>query len=295
MPNPNKAFSSNVDQDFNIILFILLIVAIAGSLFLAWIKVDAGYIYTLMFTVGMCVFVLIQLFVKGDTKLEPITKWIRIPFAINSGVAIVVYILGSITPFLIDWIGKLFNSTFSVTSFNIPLFANSIREGVQSFSVAEATNSMAWKLFTITHTAGTMETFIYSFIIVFVFVLIGAKLFESKFAILSFAFGMSVLGFGVSHLLNGTYTTSAFLVAGLFLLVSNISIYLGGMFLLYWVGFHRSNNLLYLIKVEGLKAVASGYLSWYGLFELIMWGAMIFYLIKNWDKIYKKIVEYARG
>ena len=306
MPDPNKVHRKNLNQkDFNLLFFTNIVIAFLGSVFLAWKGVNAGFIYALMFLGTVGIMVLVNLFLSDDNSLKPISNYIRIPIASKNTLALFFYTSGFLLPILINLILKIAKSSFSLVSLSIPLFGADIAAGSQSFASAEIGESMAWKIFSIMFVAGNMETFTYNFGMVLFGVLMAILVLRlineekdlgfipRRWFVLFIAFMMSILAFMISHALNSTYTGTAFVVAGVFLLVSNISIYNVGVFLLFWAGWHQANNLLYLIGVYGAKSVLAGFISWFGLIYLGYWILILFFLIRKWPQVAKDLGTWA--
>lgn len=305
MPDPNRVHRTNINaKNFNFLFFTYLIIAVVGSLFLAWKDVSAGIIYTLMFLVIVACMWLVTFFLADDNRLRPITDYVKVPLASKLTNAVSFNLLGFGLPIFVQLILRLTSASYSISTLSVPLFGASINVAFQSFSAAEIGNSMPWKLFTIMFTAGTIETLVYNFGTVIVGILIGyfilqlvnmneKKIRNSKIFILFVAFGFSIAMFGLSHLMNGNYGLKEFIIAGIFLLIANISIYLGGAFLMFWLGYHMSNNLLWLIDVEGLSAVMAGFVSWFGLIFIGFMMLQIFYVISNFPQVWKDFWDWT--
>lgn len=300
MPDPNKVHTSSLNaQDFNLLLFFNFFISFVGSLFLAWNGVTAGVIYSLMFLGIMASIFMVMFFLKDDNRLSPITQFIKIPITGKLTLASFFYLIGMGFPLILQTIFRFFGS-LSVTSFSVPLFGAEISGG-QSFATAEIGKSMSWKIFNIMFTAGNQETLTYNFGTVVIGVLLGyftlnlingvkdLPFMSKKAFIIAYAFVISMIFFVISHKMNGSYGATEFLIAGIFLLIANSSIYLWGIFLSFWAGYHQINNLIWLVITEGLKEVATGFLSWFGMIYLIYLVLIIFYVINNWDQVKKDL------
>ena len=304
MPNPNKSFQKNINKkDYSFLWFILLLIAFLGSLFQQWNGIQAGVIYASMFTGFSVILFLLFFFIKDDDRMTPISNYIRVPISTSTSLSAFMYMVGLIIPFLVNSIVGIFTS-FSLTSLSIPLFSGGATSSVITLSVAKFEESMSWRIFNIFFVAGTIETFVYNFGLMIFFAFVGLGVLKlinggndlsfmkkSTFVIL-FALIGSVSFFIFSHTMNGTYTPMAFILAGLFLLISNISIYKAGIFLIFWAGYHQSNNLLYLISQFGLVPVLEGFLSIFGLVFLLFIVLLLFNIINNWSKIMKEFSSY---
>jgi hypothetical protein len=312
MPNPNTQFQTNINKkNLNIMWIVLLVIAFAGSFYLAVKNIQAGVIYSLMFLGVTVLILLLFFFLKDDNSLKPITEYIKIPIETMSQLpmGVFMYLFGLAFPFLtkgflmlIGFFAKIPSLiSFDVSSLSIPLFGASIDKSFQSFSTSEIGQSMAWKIFVKMFTAGTDETWTYNFGLMLLGILIGwfvlvlindgkdLRIMSKKTFVLIFAFGLTMILFMLSHLLNNTYAGAMFIVAGVFLLVANISIYLKGVFLLFWCGWHQSNNLLALINDYGLGQVAEGFVSWFGLLFFVFLALLIFYLIRKNGEVWREL------
>lgn len=289
-------------KTFSIFTLSMLIIAVLGSLFLAWLELKnndpgAGIIYTLMFLIGGVLLMIVIFWSGGDQKLTEIQKYIKIPISTKFSISVFFYFIGFWIPLIIQGIISLFRVNFSITNYSVPLYGAGIRETFQSFSAAEIGGSMAWKIFNIMYVAGTDETFIYSFISVILGIFIALtflKLYNDgkdlswiskKNFVILIGFITSMLTFIISHVLNGSYELKEFIVAGIFFLISTYSIYKFGLFLAFWMGTHQSNNLLWLISEEGIIAVLKCFISVFGGIFIISMALIVFYIIRNWGTI----------
>ena len=252
---------------------------------------------------------LLQFWLKDDDKLKPITDFVKVPIASKLTIACASYLSGFVAPFLVQLVIKVFKGAFNVTSLAIPLFGAELAAGAQSYSTSEILSSMAWKIYNIVFVAGTKETFTYNFGTIILGVVGGLTIFmlasknertliglSRKHFVIGFAFLVSILAFVFSHLMNGSYTLNNFIWAAIFLLISNISIYLGGIMFSFWMGYHQGNNLLWLITEEGFRTVAEGFVSWFGLVFVLVFGLIVFYVIrKTADGTMKKDIKWYFG
>ena len=289
-----KKFSQG---NLNYLFFFLIVVSFLGSLFLAMRDFQPGLVYSLIIIGSIGLLFLLFFFLKNDDSLKPLTDFVMIPLTRVRDMAFAIkwYLIGFGIPIVLSLLLRLSQSSFSITSFSIPLFGAEFTTGFQSFATAEIGGSMPWKIFTVVFTAGTAETFMYNialplaFILIGVFtlMLIGSKrpLFMSKKNFLKVFMMLSVsLLFVLSHILNATYQGIMFWIAGLFMLISIASIYWGLVSIIFWVGYHQSNNLMYLIEQEGIFQVLQGFYSVFGIIMIIYFFLMIFYVARNWKK-----------
>ena len=156
------------------------------------------------------------------------------------------------------------------------------------------------------YTAGNMETYAFNYGAMVIGFIMGIYLFGrlgNRDRIFGFipkswwiVFCMllfSLVTFVLSHLMNATYTFANFVIAGIFLLVTNATILWKKELIFFWLGYHQSNNLVWLIAVLGGLAVYNGFLSWFGLIFIANMLVVIFYVIRNWGLVWKDFVAWT--
>lgn len=297
MPNPNKAFSG-FDMNFNLLLLFLLALTFIGNYWMLQKGIETGKIYFFMMLGAIGIFGLAQLFIRGD-EFSTIKEYMKAPFSTSLSLSVLTFLGGWIIALGLGFLISF--SSYSITSFSVPLFGADILKGVtQSFSTVEVSESMAWKIFNISFNAGATEEFVFTFALMLLGVLIGlfvSQIFslKSKNFVIAFAFVFSTLLFVGAHKLNASYMGIMFIFAGVFKLVSLLGVYWYGLFLTFWIGYHQANNLLYLIQQEGFVNVLNGFVSWFGLFFVAFFFALFWYLIANWDKAWSEFRSYWRG
>lgn len=292
---------SKFDKNFNLLAYFALILAFLGSLFLAWNQVQAGMIYTLMMIGTIALIFLSMLFVKDDKDLPLVTRFVKIPLTTSLPLACTAYLIGRFLPIIGQAVTKLFKMGINFTSFSIPLFGSQIQQSFQSLSTASIGQSMPWKLFTIVDTAGALETFTFNLGAVIFGVLIAiliTRLATGKKNIKKYktwikigAITFATIMFMLSHQLNDTYQGAMFLIAGIFMLISNASIYFYSFIFMFWLGFHQSNNLVYLVRTEGIVPVLKGFVSWYGLISIGLLILILYYTLSNTDRVQREIKQ----
>ena len=307
MPNPDKVFPGNYDQNFNPLLIFMLVLVVIANVWLTILEVYAGIVFfTLIAGVTISMVILFQL-TKGDPEYADFAKYIKAPFGTSLYLAAFFFIAGFVVRIISYLIEIVILKSSFIQSFTIPLFAGKIDTGItQSFAIAQAESSMPLILFNRQFNAGTIEEYIFSFGAVFIVGLIlyaisrqtaENSIWRKKYFILTTSILVAVALFIGAHVLNATYATPKFFIlAGVFRLVSLISIYIWGIFLMFWIGFHHSNNLIDVIREKGAVAVANGFISWYGLFFVAFFLILIWYLISRWkDKGKKELKEYFKS
>lgn len=292
------------DKQFSLFTAVLIIIAVLVNYWLLVKKVEAGqiYFYMLLATIGF--YVIAMIFIKGD-ELTPIARFLKSPFSVSLGVACLSYVVGWIIPFLF----QLFAGGLNIVNFSIPLSASGVlgNQYVQSFSAVEFSESMPWRIFNISFNAGLTEEFAFTFGLMMAGVIFGLLIAQLLFTsknkevplgkknfILVFALLFSTGAFMYAHQLNGTYMGAMFLIAGIFKLISIISIYYFKMFLSFWIGYHQSNNLIFLIQHDGGNAVLKGFISWFGAFFVIWFLLIFWYLINHWEETIRDLKQSFR-
>jgi hypothetical protein len=286
---------TDYNKNFNPLLLVMLIIVIIANVWLVVKEIYTGLIYFTFFTgIVVCLF-LVNSFTASEPSHEVLSKIMRNPFGIYLGVACLSYLIGWIVPICFKIIFGLLGGGFSLVNYSIPLFGGKLLSGIsQSFAVAQVEQSMAWKIFNLSFNAGTSEEFIFTFGLPFVFVALlwlfadklNLKIKSSKYTILGIAVVLSVLMFMFSHSLNGTYNNfGMYLFAGLFKLVSLITTYVFPVGLTFWVGYHQSNNFLWLIDNNGIIPVLNGLISWVGLMMAVIFAFCLFVVVYKWKEI----------
>jgi len=262
----------SIDENFNPLFIFMIIICLCGCAFLLFLikDISAGAIYTFIMLISISFIVLLNTWLKDDQRWKPLTDYMRIPIGTSLKASSIMYLVGLGIPLVLKIVLSIFTS-FQVTSFSIPLLASDISTGFQSFSASQVSGSIGWQEFITVYVAGTVETFAFNFMFPFIMIFAGLFLFkmftdddsilgiDKKYFVLFFSILMTGLVFMTLHSLNETYTTTTqFLFALGFIVLANISIYFFGLALLFWVGFHQMNNLIYLVESLGLGTVLSG-------------------------------------
>lgn len=294
----NKGYNHN----YNLVPYISLVFAGLGVGWLALNEIDSGYIYTTIFVVLTCLTLLGFLFRKeNDTKT--LTKMIQAPFTTDYDIAIPLFLGGWIVAFLFNLVlGQAFG--FTVADTMIPFAQADIDSKIlQSFSAVELSAEPFWRVFVMVFSAGSIEEFLFGFATMFIFGLVGHfvlvmindgkdfKYLTANNFIFGFALICTMVIFSGIHLLNSTYSGWMFLIAMLFRMTMNMFIYKWGLFLSFTLGYHQANNLLYMwySSKAGPDVVISALLSVKGLVIMAFYVLMLIYVIKNSQRIWKKI------
>lgn len=289
----------------------MLVIAVALNIYLEWIGVQGGGIYSSMFFGISGLMFWVFFWIKDDNTLKPITDYIRVPISTKLSVSSTLYLIGLPFPAILYGITRMFGSSYNVTELATPLFGSAIDQAFQTFSAADVSNSMAWRIFLVMYDAGTMETFVYNIGLPIISVFFGLLIFmlaskdgeyllfisKKWFVILFAVFFMPAVAFVLSHVMNDTYGPVQFFVASLFLLFSNGSIYIMGMMAMFWVGYHQGNNLLALILKYGGAQVAEGFASWFGLIFVPFILLLVYYVVTHFPQTWYDLRDWwqSRG
>jgi len=281
--------------DFPFVILSLFFIALAGLFFLSAKDLRGANIYiSLSFSFVSIIYVL-TLFIKNDNKL--LGGYFPLPISRSRPLTIFLLVLGGLSFFFFRIIFKIFSPSFNVASLSIPFTATSVGAG-QTFSIAFLEQSLPIQLFITSYTASVIETLAYSIGGVLMGAVIGITIFnllskEEKSNKISlsklwfvrlFALGFGTFAFIGSHFLNGTYEGGMYVFAGLFFLISTISMYMLGFYVAYHIGYHFVNNIFVVILVYGFKEVFIGS-GWFGALLSVTIGLLFFYLIRNWNNV----------
>lgn len=291
-------FVLGFDNDYNLLVYFFFLVFLVGVTFLMFRGVLAGTIYTIMIFAGLISYFFSLQFVKGESGVRSLlNRYVRLPFSQGLGVSIVFFLFGFFAPVLIQFVGGFFRQGFSIAAFSVPLFGNQL--STQSFSAAEIGSNPSWNFFITSFSAGVGESLVFNWSLVIAGILFSLLLVRlvskrgfvpSRFVVVFLSLLFVGLLFVGAHVLNGTYSGLAFLWAFLFIMVANFSIYFGGVFLVFWIGYHISNNQLWLIQNMGWSVFVRDVLfGWYGLFLLVFFVLLFYYLLNNWSFVRKEL------
>lgn len=280
---------SKIDISRSLFPFVLLMISFMGVFWLDRIGVSAGNLYSNLFYFSIGVLTLSLFFVKDSRSVA------KVPFSDKLYFSITLFLLGLFIPILLNGIAGV--STAQVLQ---PLaFGGEAGIGSQSFNAIQAENDPFWRFFVVVFTSGVGEEFALGFSIVFAGVLVGMlvrqllgglvrspgflsdasgqKWFDFLFAML-----VSVGVFSFLHSLNASYVGFMFVIAGLFRLIMNLSIYVFNMFLSFTIGFHMANNAVWL----GWSAVWQGLTyNWFGILIILFFILVFGFWVMNLDKL----------
>jgi hypothetical protein len=273
--NPFKHFKGIENVNFSLVTLIIFIISFFGILWLTLQNILAGQFYFSLIVGFMAIIFFSFMFIKE----ESVELGLKLPFSPNSKIAAIRYWFGFLIPVLFgaiigfkNWIKVKLISPYLLFDISGP-------GAGQSFSALKASYSPFMQFFQTSWVAGSVEEIILGFEVVLIGVLIGTFLIEQfksiksnstnrKLFIYGFAFTFSMIFFAIMHLFNpGVYTTlGAFLSAAVFRVLMNIAMFFF-VGIEFTIGFHQSNNLIWL----GLPVLLSGIFSLFGIIILIFW------------------------
>lgn len=295
------------NDNLNLIIFFSLVLSGIGITWLSLNEVPAGVRYTTLFLVSIAFLVLSFFFIKEDNR-ESIKTLIKNPFTTDYHVATGLYVLGWLVPPLVTLILKIAGiKKFVISNMMIPLATGQIIDEIaQSFTVAEAQSSPFWQWFITVFTAGSVEEFVFGFVLMLVGVIIGMLLWRlatntpanstgAKWFYIIFALIFSSTLFALMHKLNSSYVGYMFLVAVIFRLFMNMGIHLWGVFISFTLGYHQSNNAVWYFTKFGMDATMKALLSPGGIIILIFFGLILYFVLRNIDQVLSKTKQVLTG
>lgn len=281
------------DKNFSPLVFIMLIMMSIGIVWLATNDIAAGMTHIIIFLTATALISLSLLFIDESSKTS-VFRLIGLPFRVSIFASSALYFLGILIPIIFSFLG------FNTSKIIIPLAAKAINlQMTQSFAAVQIVLDDFWRWFVTVYTSGTNEEFVFAFVAIMLGIIITDYLiqafkfdikFEKKTPYL-FAGGMifSIILFTGIHILNASYTTiSMFVIAALFRLVLNISIYYFGLALSFSIGFHQSNNAVWFFNEYGAATTLSA-LSGTGGILIIIFNLIILVTIFSGIKELSKI------
>ena len=162
-------------KNYNLILFVSLILSGLGMGWLALNNVQAGLQYTIIFLI-MSVLLLLGLFFIDEDNKKFQKNMLANPVSADYDIATFLYLLGWLAPILIKLVivTMISATSFNVSALMIPLASGDIDDNItQSFSAVEASADPFWRWFVAVFTAGSIEEFGFGFVSMFIFYLGG--------------------------------------------------------------------------------------------------------------------------
>lgn len=304
----DKFRAKDWDENINLVVYFSIILSGMGITWLALNDVPAGIRYITIFLVGVS-FLFITFFFLDETQKETMQKIIKSPFTTDYDVAIGMYLLGWLIPIIISFVTNLFGKAYNIAQLMIPLSASDVLNEIQaqSFSVAETQADPFWQWFITVFTAGSIEEFVFGFVLMLVGVVIGMMVWRliatertsatqgAKSFYILFGLIFSGLIFGGVHKLNNTYVGIMFLIAILFRIAMNWGLYGFGVFLSFTLGYHQSNNAVWFYSTYGASTTFNALFSVGGIAIIVFFTLIVIYVIRNFFTIVKKVPQVFRG
>lgn len=279
----------------NFFVFTLLLIAILGVSWGAFIGVSAGTLYLSIFLSSIGILVLTQLFVDSNDR-KIMKELFKSPFLQSPLLASTMWLFGFIAVILINVIGRGINQGFSTLQFFSPLYlsAGGLGGGIsQSFSASAVENSEFMSWFYGVFVAGTIEEFAWAFTLPLAFwivaIFLNQSVFNNRFGrnfYFMFSLTFSVLTFIGIHALNETYVGIMFIIAGIFRLLMNLSAYSLRLGIAFIIGVHQSNNnLAYIYQVGMAQYIEMLFTNIYGIGLVLLFVAIVVYVFSNLGEI----------
>src|SRR3990167_2963111 len=142
------------NKNFNLFTIVIIIIPILAMVWFAlFSQLQTAINYITIFLVSIAVIFVITLFIDEEHKND-ITNHVKLPFSVDFDLAIFLYIIGMIIPIAIFLIS---GGLIDASQIMPPLAVSSINSNIQSFSVAEASNSAFLQALITNHVASTVE------------------------------------------------------------------------------------------------------------------------------------------
>lgn len=291
----------------NLIVLVSVILAGIGIVWLSLNQISAGQLYTTIFFAGITMMMLTMFFVD-ESNNSHIRKFVKLPFESDYDVASGMFVLGWLTPLVINFLLKTIGSSFNIAQLMIPLSAQQVLSeiSVTSFAIAQTSADPFWKWFVGVFVAGSIEELTFAFILPFIMIVVGyliwllmfgakdSKSQHAKNFYMIFSLISTGLIFGGMHKLNATYVGNMFIVAILFRFAMNWAIYYYGIFLTYTLGFHLSNNAIWYYYAYGATATIEALSSLGGVLVIILLGLIVWHVLRNIDNVARKLKNVLR-
>lgn len=280
-----------LEQGFkNVFMLIMYVVTIFG-LYMGWrYGLDASDLYLTLTLVAVSLIVIILLWVN-ETSRKFRRAFLITPFSISPKLSMATWLLGWATIPVLNFIGQVLFPMFSNISFTTTQFFQSLfysasggaETVAQTFSVAQLQNAPFVVWFYSVWVAGTIEEFVWAFVLPVVFHTIAIGIvnqfldgeaplgMQNENFYFLFSLFFSVITFMGIHTLNGSYVGIMFIIAGAFRFLMNTFVYLFGATASYVIGVHQSNNNTAFIQQFGIDVWLSAVFgNWWGI--LIVFG-----------------------
>ncbi len=286
-------FRGIFDLNRPLLPFIMIIVAMIGVFTGELFEIPNAKIYSIFITASFTIFFLITFFIKENSD-----KVIKYPFSFTALQSVLFFFLGVIVILIINFASSI--QTFEV----IPPFAVFTTADITpttTLNVIKLAIDPGVIFFYTIFVAGVMETWIFNFVGTLTGLLISrfarqhtdiissSKLASIKSFDYIVAFLFASILFMVSHSLNGTYGTfssnpSAYLVAGLFLMITNFLLFYFNVGFMFVVGLHMANNAAAIGWGNTLVGLTSGNVGFVFLAILVLISVFAILNFKDWGK-----------
>lgn len=254
------------ESSYNITLFIFIIIALCGLIWLQLAGVDVNFYITLTLSSFIVLMMLFFFFKSAEWR-----QYFRIPFETNTYQANYNFFVGAIVMFGINLLKPLLMPPTLILSTSI-------------FQILPQGSFMLF--FQRVFTAFAVEELFFAFTTMLIGAVVawfivkqtGWELSKNQKYYFGIAVGLlfSAIFFSAAHQANPTYVTlGMFVFALLFRLLVNSVVYLFGIFL-FSCGMHYMNNLMYLGWTQfSIAMMTFGGIIVAGTFLLMLWGIIV--------------------
>lgn len=262
-------------------LYVLIVFMILGVSWGWLVEVKAGEVYGKILVLTTSVLTLTWFWLDEDDR-KTMKDYFSTPITSSSTASIGALVFGWIVVAIFNLIGLLSKAflsiSFTSTQFYGSLYfsGNGLTQGLsQSFQASVVESSKLAEFFYSCIVAPIQEELTWGLILYLVFYGIGLSVvkayyvsrkkqpkstFYQKVASIIALFGV-FLTFMYVHKLNNSYVGYMFLIAGIFRLLVNISIYFYGMILSFAIGIHMANNTSAFIQQYGFSTLLTALFS----------------------------------
>lgn len=297
-------YRAGFNSDINLLVYVPLLMSALGVTWLVWNRVPVSDIFNGAFLLGMVLLVL-SLFFINENQLGRLTKTFKVPFTTDLDVALGLYMIGLFFALFVNGIFGFIGQQFAITDYFVPLSAGKVGSIItNSFQIAQLQFSAFWDMFITVFTAGPIEELLFGFSLVLVGVLVAMLIWRLLFGdkntnsatanafYITFSIIFTGLLFGGVHTLNSTYTTPLnFLVAIVFRILMNVSLYRWGVFLSFTMGYHQMTNFIWWIRENGIPRLLEAFGTGGGIIIMIFYGLLLWATIRRLPTIRKKLGE----
>jgi hypothetical protein len=298
----------------NYFVLILLIIMILGVGWGWLVGVKAGDVYGKIAVLTILIISLLLLWID-ETDKQTMKEYFMTPITSSTLSSMGMFVFGWFIIMIFNVFGfisdKIFAVSFTSTEFYGSLYfsGRGITQGLsQSFQAGVIESSKLSEYFYSSIVAPIQEEFTWGFALYLAFYTMsigitkGFMKNKAPFGLKNQTFHTIFAMVGVLatfmyvHNLNKSYVGIMFIIAGIFRLLVNVSMYVYGMTLSFAIGVHSANNTTAFIQGNGFGTLMSALLtSPYGWIFLIIFFSVVIYVLKNLDKVIQETRKELRN